>query len=749
MWTTKISLSLILSVITNCIYAQDPIVLVNNGKSDYKIVLAKKATAFDLEAANLLQGYIKKVSGAKVIIIDDHQAKNATEILIGTTNRQVTKGLANPDAFQISSNTKTISLNGNGPKSSLYAVYFFLEKYLGCRKYAAEFEFVPSKKTILIPANLKLLEQPDFDYREIYYDDSKQQSYLDWHHLNRMDDLWGLWVHTFDKLVPASMYFKEHPAYFALVDGKRKESQLCLSNPEVFKILCQNLKAKMNDEPTLKYWSVSQNDDLGYCECNLCDAVDRKEGGPQGSILKFVNKVAKQFPDKIISTLAYTYSQKAPRTLKPAPNVQIMLCSIDCNRSQPIATDPSSASFRKDLKDWSKLTDRLFVWDYNVQFTNYISPFPNFDVLQPNLQFFKANKVKGVFLQGSGDTPAEFSELRGYLLAKLSWNTNADIKQITSDFLNGYYGMAAPFIQGYLDLLHANLQISGSSLAIYGNPVSVHRSYLSPEQIERYGILFDQAEASVSNQPILLQHVKTARLPIEYAVLQQSKFFGVEKHGIFAKNEAGRWQAKPVIKRKVKAFLEEAKIANISVLAEGGQNLAQYAADWEKIFLEGPKDHLGLNAKVIIVEPFSDEYQNKGAATLTDGSRGYLDYAYNWLGWYGKEMDVIIDLQREMEINQVSISFLEDQRHWAFLPVGVTYTFSSDGAYFTGAKTIAAPHPLYENYERGIQDYTLNLPSPQKARYIKVSAKNLTKLPSWRYYKHKKAWLFADEIMIR
>ena len=35
-------------------------------------------------------------------------------------------------------------------------------------------------------------------------------------------------------------------------------------------------------------------------------------------------------------------------------SVNIMLCSIECNRSKPIATDPEGASFKKDIEDWGK-----------------------------------------------------------------------------------------------------------------------------------------------------------------------------------------------------------------------------------------------------------------------------------------------------------------------------------------------------------------------------------------------------------
>jgi hypothetical protein len=740
-------LSLLMTTISSM--ALSELKLVEQSKSNFKIIIPSEASETEVEASKILQQYIERVSKAKLQILRDSSPKTKFEILLGKTNRfKISKSTNQPADFYLLSNSNQIIIDGEGNKGLLYGVYYFIENYLGCKMYTDQFSVIPSKANVNIPINLKIQPKADFDYREVYYPYAKNQTYLDWQKLQKLDDHWGLWVHTFDKLVSAKQYFKTHPNYFALVDGKRKDSQLCLSNPDVFKILTKNLREKILNEPTMKFWSVSQNDDLGYCECDLCKAVDEREGGPQGSILKFVNKVAAQFPDKIISTLAYTYSQKAPKTIKPAKNVQIMLCSIDCNRSLPIAADPRSVGFRRDLENWSQITSNLFVWDYNVQFTNYVSPFPNLRVLQANLQFFKSNGVKGVFLQGSGDTPAEFSALRAYMLAKLSWNVNENLEQLNQTFLKDYYGNAAPFIQKYINLLHNSSEKSGRILDIYGSPVTANRTYLAPELIEQYGNLFDQAEQTVRNNATFLSHVKAARLPVEYAVLQQSKFYGIEKHGAFVK-KGESWITKPTIKTKVNSFVAMAKEAGITALAEGGFTPDEYAKDWETVIADGPKIHYGLGAKVIPIIPVSEEYPNKGAKTLTDGSRGYLDFQYNWLGWYGDDMEVIIDLGKIIEINSVTTSFLEDQRHWSFPPAKVNYSFSLDGENFAAQHSINSKHDLYEQYEKSVIDYEYNLTMPIKTRYVKVKAQNLKQLPQWRYYKNKKAWLFADEIMIK
>ena len=157
-----------------------------------------------------------------------------------------------------------------------------------------------------------------------------------------------------------------------------------------------------------------------------------------GSILELVNRVAAEFPDKTISTLAYQYSRPAPAHLKPADNVNIVLCTIELNRSRPIATDAGAASFRKDMEDWARITDNILIWDYVIQFSNLVSPFPNLRVLQPNLRYFVDNHAVAMFQQGNREVGGEFSELRAYVIAKLLWNPDADAEALVDDFISEF-----------------------------------------------------------------------------------------------------------------------------------------------------------------------------------------------------------------------------------------------------------------------------------------------------------------------
>ena len=417
---------------------------------------------------------------------------------------------------------KDLFIEAGNEQAAVYAVYDFLERIIGCRYYTSEEEYVPKD------ANLTVCFEdysftPILEYRENYYRDYQNKEFAEKHKMAPAEkhEGWGFWCHSFETLVSPDEYFDTHPEYFSLYQGERvgKNAQLCLSNPEVFDILVKNLRKHMEKHPEAKYWSVSQNDNDAYCHCEKCMAMNEEDGSPMGSVLRFVNKVAKQFPDKTISTLAYWYTRKAPKVTRAENNVHIMLCNIEANRGMPIETDPRSAESKQELLDWKELCGNVFLWDYCIQFRNLVSPFPNLRVLGPNIRFFVENNVRSLFSQSNREIGGEFSALRGYLISKLMWDPYCDEKAVMQDFLNGYYKQAAPYIAQYIDIMHDALEASGGELNIFGGPLDCCKTYFTKELFRQYMELFDQAEYAVANDAEALFRVKTARMPVYYAAL--------------------------------------------------------------------------------------------------------------------------------------------------------------------------------------------------------------------------------------
>jgi hypothetical protein len=517
----------------------DSLQLANNGESDYKIVISRTASEIVKHAVAELAMHLKQISDADIPIISDDQPVGRQEIIVGDSDHlkyvkaSIDFQKLGNDGFAICASGKYLAMIGGSDQGTLYAVYSFLEKYLGCRWYSSKVSHIPRQNEIIID-QINETQIPSLKFREVYYADAMDPAFAARQKLNGNASIiqngklarekhrgWGTWCHTFYTFVPPDKYFAEHPEYFSLINGKREPvSQLCVTNPDVLKITLAELKKRIQENPEDHYWDVSQNDRHSNCTCPNCQAIDDREGTHMGSVLEFVNKIASEFPDKTISTLSYQYTRRPPAKIRPAENVSIMLCSIECNRSKPIHTDPLSASFRSDVQDWSKICDKVFIWDYVVQFSNLVSPFPNLRVLQPNVKFFVANNSQGMFAQGNREVHGEFAHLRAYLLAKLLWDPDCDVNKIMDDFLSGYYGAAGPLIREYIDLMHDELEKSGKPLNIFGGTKDHIDGYLSEELIARYDEIFDNAEKSVTSDPEVLLRVQEARMPLMYAKLE-------------------------------------------------------------------------------------------------------------------------------------------------------------------------------------------------------------------------------------
>lgn len=217
---------------------------------NYTIVVEPEADSLTLQSVRQLQDYWVKIFDSPIEIkhkVDSKATKDIT-IFIGLSflgnEKQQKLNTLKDDAFFISVGKQNIHLAGKLPLGNLYAVNTFLEEQLACVKLSATEEYIPKHKVL----NLKSTEQfyePDFDFRRILFSGPRNSvDYRSWYKLDEIED-WGLFVHTFHRLVPPDVYFKDHPEYYSLVNGRRlRDAQLCLSNPELIDLLIENLGRK-------------------------------------------------------------------------------------------------------------------------------------------------------------------------------------------------------------------------------------------------------------------------------------------------------------------------------------------------------------------------------------------------------------------------------------------------------------------------------------------------------------------------
>ena len=569
------------------------VTLSRNGTSDYVIVLPDTATPVERTAASELQSHLLKVTGARLPIIAEADVPgNAPRIVVGDSPlaRRLLGGLdpakLAPDAIVIKTVGDNLVLVGHPRRGTLYAVYTFLEDMVGIRWWTTTATRIPKRPTLAIAA-CNVTYAPKLAYRAARYfvlhdETSAFEPRAEEHETARpgvfptrlklngydpyagysipaeyggRDSLLG-WVHTFydnetllppvisstssspsklNGLMPPAKYFKEHPEWYSLWKGKRRDKggQLCLTNEEMRRELVRNVLDQLRKNPDATMISVSQNDNSNWCQCDRCREAEEREGGLSGLLITFVNSVAekveREYPTVFVQTLAYQRTRTPPKSVRPRHNVIVQLCSLECSFAEPLDAGEQNRHFYEDIEGWSRIAARLYIWDYVSNFQCGFIPFPNMHVLAPNLRCFVKHHAVGVFEQGDGfalhrgriGPTGEFVRLRVWLLAHLLWNPDADEKQLVNEFLTGYYGAAAPYLSEYLSLMSSAVRRSGTYLGYYSGNTKDTTKWLTLDDLSRATRLFGDAVDAVQNDPVLCERVRRERLPVDVVWLQR------------------------------------------------------------------------------------------------------------------------------------------------------------------------------------------------------------------------------------
>ncbi len=524
----------------------DELVLAENGQSLYRIVVADDASPSTKHGAEELQTFLEQISGAKLPIVSDREPMGPRDIILGNNAHlrklsiEIDFDALGPEGYVIRTVDHRLVIAGGDLRGNMYGVYGLLEDHLGCRWFAPGVSRIPQRKRLAV-GPIHQRQVPVLEYREPFTHDcfdgdwcarnrvNSSSGRLEAKHGGKVRFGGGFFVHTFNRLVPPDKYFDDHPEYFSLVEGKRLKvrSQLCCTNGDVIRLCTEGIRKAMRDQPDAFVFSVSQNDWHNYCKCDECQALAKKEDSQMAPVLQLVNRVAaaveKEFPNQAVETLAYQWTRKAPKTIRPRPNVIVRLCSIECCFSHSLAKCDSQANrrFRADAAAWAKVGNRLWVWDYVTDFRHYLLPFPNQRVRNDNIRFFVHHNVKGIFEQDTyNSSHSELAQLGGYITAKFLWNPDYDEETAIGEFLAGYYGRAAGPIRTYIDLLHDRAAQKNIHVNIWAPPESPH---LTDQLLIEANGLWQQAEALVADHPAVLKRVKLSRMSVDYAILERAR----------------------------------------------------------------------------------------------------------------------------------------------------------------------------------------------------------------------------------
>jgi hypothetical protein len=516
------------------------LLLADAGRTTYTIRVHRDAAAPERHAAEELARFLRQISGATfpVQTVEGPSPDSGPSLRVGPgaaqgfiTPAEIAR--LGPEGYILRGKGTSLAIAGGQPRGTLYGVYSFLEDYLDCRWFTPRVARIPKKERLEVRSPDRTFV-PRLEYRATDYPDARDADWAVRNKINgtqaRLDGrrggkvAYGPFVHTFDSILNPKDHFRRHPEYFSEVNGKRlgERTQLCLSNREVLRIATETVRRWMREQPEATIFSVSQNDWYNYCTCPDCARIAAEEGSQIGPYLRFVNSIAdavrEEFPGKAIDTLAYQFTRQPPAKTTPRPNVIVRLCDIECCFSHPLTIradiDRKNADFARDLRRWGAISNRLYIWDYVIDYAHSLLPFPNLYVLKPNINFFIEHGVKGIYEEANYFSKGgEFAELRTWIVAKTLWDPGYDTDRAIDEFLDGYYERAAAPLRRYIDLLHGKARMDAIHLGISAGPDS---ALFAGDVLSRASALFDEAERNVTDKPEILHRVRVARLPILY-----------------------------------------------------------------------------------------------------------------------------------------------------------------------------------------------------------------------------------------
>ena len=157
--------------------------------------------------------------------------------------------------------------------------------------------------------------------------------------------------------------------------------------------------------------------------------------------------------------------------------------------------------------------------------------------------------------------------------------------------------------------------------------------------------------------------------------------------------------------------------------------------------------HKAVNKPVTIKNQYSEKYSAGGDNGVVNGIRGTIDFHDgNWQGYEGVDFEAIIDLGETTVLSEISSSFLQNQSAWIFFPTEVEFEISTNGFDFSSVKRVHYKTKISPSHE--VINFS-HVFSQEKARFVKVKAKNITICPDWHPGAGGEAWIFLDEIVVK
>ena len=343
------------------------------------------------------------------------------------------------DGYKIEATDEGLTITGGTNRGLAYGVYNFLEKFVGVKFYAAN-TIVMNDAPVIIETGVLDEYTPAFEILRNPWQPIEKLTEKNGGNLIYHDNLYKtITLHT-------------------LIDGNSSIPS-CLTAADNVTAAINRTKEFLATYPSLQTLVFSPDEDVKYCTCESCAAVEAEEGGLAGAYVRFVNAIIEAVTPEYAELGFYINVDSkllvAPKVTKPADGVVVCISTADCHATHAITDESCSntKAFAEGLKSWAAISSvRL---EYVLSSTEYISTFANIGTLRENMRFFAESGIDSIYCTGNFSClSGEFGELRAYLMGKLLQNPMMSEEEYTAhmnEFLSVYYGKGWVYVRNYIE----------------------------------------------------------------------------------------------------------------------------------------------------------------------------------------------------------------------------------------------------------------------------------------------------------
>jgi len=451
-------------VVSYAVAEQRCVEVFGSGGRGLPIVIDPNAGSSEVEAAGELADILRRMTGDDFAVVREASGQ-AIRVSLASRLAEFRAGEPGPDGLSIEVGEKGVVLAGGDDRGVGYAVTTFLED-LGVR-WCMPGEFgrvIPRRSEIRLPFGRRV-EKPDFAFRQIWYAYGAQSAegekrLLEWRRHNKVGHLPILHGHNLTTSLPKGITFANHPEYFAVVGGRRSNTQLCTSDPEVIRLVEQRVCEFFDQNPGVASYSLCPDDNTRFCECSRCRALDVGGADPYTGkplitdrYMIFLNAIARgvqsRHPGKKVTTYAYDNYSIPPQKVAIDPHVVIVFTTSNFCSIHSVADDhcESRQRMRTLLSEWTKRCGEVYIYEYDPIPFNAELPCPLYGQRMRDMPVYKAMGIRG-FTFESHQSWATLSP-NYYVSAKLMWNSRLDGRAVLRDWCEAFFGPAGPAMFDY------------------------------------------------------------------------------------------------------------------------------------------------------------------------------------------------------------------------------------------------------------------------------------------------------------